>query len=86
MSQTFFPGQVLAIAAQAADRLLKLGSGDAALLYLQLLRHGSAEGLKWTDPRLQAALDQLRAQGLAPDRLPAPVSYTHLTLPTICSV
>ena len=74
MSQTFFPGQVLAIAAQAADRLLKLDSGDAALLYLQLLRHGSAEGLKWTEPRLQAALDQLRAQGLAPDRLPAPES------------
>ena len=72
MSQTFFPGQVLAIAAQAADRLLKLDSGDAALLYLQLLRHGSAEGLKWTQARLQAALDQLRAQGLAPDRLPAP--------------
>lgn len=72
MSQTFFPGQVLAITAQAADRLLKLDSGDAALLYLQLLRHGSAEGLKWTEARLQAALDQLRAQGLAPDRLPAP--------------
>ncbi len=72
MSQTFFPGQVLAIAAQAADRLLKLDSGDAALLYLQLLRHGSAEGLKWTETRLQAALDQLRTQGLAPDRLPAP--------------
>ena len=71
MSHTFFPGQVLAIAAQAADRLLKLDSGDAALLYLQLLRHGSAEGLKWTEARLQAALDQLRAQGLAPDRLPA---------------
>ena len=72
MSQTFFPGQVLAIAAQAADRLLKLDSGDAALLYLQLLRHGSAEGLKWTETRLQATLDQLRTQGLAPDRLPAP--------------
>ena len=72
MSQTFFPGQVLAIAAQAADRLLKLDSGDAALLYLQLLRHGSAEGLKWTEARLQVSLDQLRAQGLAPDRLPAP--------------
>jgi len=72
VSQTFFPGQVLAIAAQAADRLLKLDSGDAALLYLQLLRHGSAEGLKWTETRLQAALDQLRTQGLAPDRLPAP--------------
>ena len=72
MSQAFLPGEVLAITAQAADRLLKLDSGDAALLYLQLLRHGSAEGLKWTEARLQAALDQLRAQGLAPDRLPAP--------------
>ena len=75
MSQTFFPGQVLAIAAQAADRLLKLDSGDAALLYLQLLRHGSAEGLKWTEPRLQAALDQLRAQGLAPAPEAPPPEY-----------
>ena len=75
MSQTFFPGQVLAIAAQAADRLLKLDSGDAALLYLQLLRHGSAEGLKWTEARLQAALDQLRAQGLAPAPEAPPPEY-----------
>lgn len=72
MQQGLFPGEILAITAQAADRLLKLDSGDAALLYLQLLRHGSAEGLKWTEARLQAALDQLRAQGMAPDRLPAP--------------
>ena len=49
-----------------------LDSGDAALLYLHLLRHGSAHGLKWTDARLQGALEGLRDQGLAPAELPAP--------------
>ena len=72
MVPTFLPGEVLAMSAQAADRLLKLDSGDAALVYLCLLRHGSAKGLKWTDTRLQAALDQLRKQGMAPAELPAP--------------
>ena len=72
MVPTFLPGEVLAMSAQAADRLLKLDSGDAALVYLCLLRHGSAKGLKWTDTRLQAALDQLRKQGMAPADLPAP--------------
>ena len=72
MPQTFFPGEVLAITAQAADRLLKLDSGDAALLYLHLLRRGSADGLNWTGARLQAALDRLRSQDLAPAELPVP--------------
>ena len=72
MPQTYFPGEVLAMAAQAVDRLLKLDNGDAALLYLHLLRCGSAAGLGWTDSRFQSALDQLRAQGLAPAELPAP--------------
>ena len=72
MPQAFFPGEVLAITAQAADRLLGLDSGDAALLYLYLLRRGSAGGLKWTDERLRRALDQLKSQGLAPAELPAP--------------
>ena len=72
MPQMFLPGEVLAIAAQAADRLLALDSGDAALLYLQLLRRGGTQGLRWPEDRLGAALDQLRAQGLAPGELPAP--------------
>ena len=72
MAQTFLPGQVLAMTAQAADRLLKLDSGDAALVYICLLRNGALTGLNWTDGRLQAALDQLRAQGLAPNEPPAP--------------
>lgn len=72
MSQSYFPGEVLAITAKAADRLLRLDSGDAALLYLHLLRHRNVDGLKWTDTRLRAALEQLQSQGLAPRELPAP--------------
>ena len=67
MARILLPGQVLAMTAQTADRLLTLDSGDAALLYLHLLRRGGPEGLKWTQTRLQTALDQLRAQGLAPE-------------------
>ena len=72
MQQGLFPGEILAITAQAADRLLKLDSGDAALLYLHLLRHRSADQLKWTPARLQSALGQLQDQGMAPAELPAP--------------
>lgn len=57
---------------QAADRLLKLDSGDAALLYLHLLRRGSTAGLSWPESRVRAALDQLRSQGLAPAEMPLP--------------
>lgn len=72
MPQTFLPGEILAMTGQAADRLLKLDSGDAALLYLYLLRHGDLSGLKWPQARVQAALEQLRAKGLAPAETPLP--------------
>lgn len=73
MSETFFPGQALAMTVQAADRLLKLDNGDAALLYLHLLRRGTADGLRWSEERLQGALEGLRSQGLAPSEpVPAP--------------
>ncbi len=72
MSGILAPGSVLAITGQAADRLLKLDSGDAALLYLHLLRRGSAAGLNWPESRLNPALELLRGQGLAPADLPAP--------------
>ena len=72
VSQVLIPGSVLAISGQAADRLLKLDSGDAALLYLYLLRRGSLEGLKWPRERLEAALAQLKSQGLAPEETPLP--------------
>ena len=71
MAQMILPGEVLAITVQAADRLLKLNSGDAALLYLRLLRRGALEGLDWPEERTRAALEQLRTQGLAPEELPA---------------
>ena len=66
MAHTLLPGEVVAMTGQAADRLLKLGDGDAALLYLHLLRHGELSGLKWPQDRIQTALERLRAQGLAP--------------------
>lgn len=73
MPETLFPGQALAMTVQTADRLLKLDSGDAALLYLHLLRHGGTTGLKWPDARLQEALEGLRSLGLAPgEALPTP--------------
>ncbi len=68
MAHTLLPGEVVAMTGQAADRLLKLGDGDAALLYLHLLRHGDLSGLKWPQDRTQTALERLRAQGLAPAR------------------
>ena len=61
----FFPGEVLALSRQAADRLLTLGDGDAALLYLQLLRLGEADrerarrALKWTEDRAYQAWNTL---------------------------
>lgn len=81
MPQTFLPGGVLAMTGQAADRLLKLDSGDAALLYLHLLRRGGLEGLKWPEDRVQSALERLRGQGLAPAELPAPSPPTSQEAP-----
>lgn len=72
MAQTLIPGEIIAMTGQAADRLLKLDSGDAALLYLHLLRRGSLTGLSWPEPRIKAALDQLKSQGMAPAETPLP--------------
>lgn len=61
----------ITLTAQAAKRLLEKGDGDAALLYLALLRHhGSvpprslAGELRWDRPRIEAAEETLRALGL----------------------
>ena len=66
MADTMIPGGVVAMMGEAVDRLMKLDSGDAALLYLYCLRHGSANGLNWPEQRLRPAFEQLRSQGLAP--------------------
>ena len=65
MSAELLPGSILSMSAQAAERLIRLDSGDAALLYLHLLGHPDPSGLKWPALRLQTAMDQLVSQGLA---------------------
>ncbi len=74
MSQTMIPGGLLAMTGEAADRLLGLDSGDAALLYVYLLRQGDLRGLSWPEERLRPALEKLRQAGLAPaeEALPDP--------------
>jgi len=72
----------ITVTAQAAKRLLERGDGDAALLYLALLRHHGtvqpralAGELRWERSRIEAAEETLRQLGLilsaAPD-LPEP--------------
>ena len=58
------PNSILSLSGQTADRLLALGDGDAALVYLSLLRRGEAAGLKLEPARLQAAMDKLASAGL----------------------
>ena len=69
----FLPGGVVAMPAEAADRLIASGSGDAALLYLYLLRKNGAasleeagNALRWDGARLTTAWDVLSGKGLAP--------------------
>lgn len=68
----FLPGNILSLSAGAAERLISAGSGDAALLYLYLLKSGghyepapAARALKWDLSRTAAALSLLTGMGLA---------------------
>ena len=70
MSLTLLPGSIVAMTDQAADRLLRLDNGDAALLYIHLLRRGDLDRLTWPQPRLDAALAALKSVGMAPDLTP----------------
>jgi len=58
------PNSILSLSGEAADRLLALGDGDAALVYLHLLRRGGFQGLSWPQSRIQGAMDRLAACGL----------------------
>ena len=70
------PDDPVTLSPQAVKRLLDRGDGDAALLYLALLRrHGDtpprslAGELRWDKGRIEAAEAALRDLGLiAPDR------------------
>ena len=76
------PGGVLSMTSSAAERLIRSGSGDAALLYLQLLRQGGQfdaervrKALGWSVDRISGVYTQLADLGLArkdADLSPAP--------------
>ena len=69
MEALVLPERILSLSAGAAERLISAGDGDAALLYLALLRGGGTaaarQGLGWTDGRCAAALEALVQLGLA---------------------
>ena len=67
-----YPGSILALRADAADRLMASGNGDAALLYLHLLRvggpfrpQGAVHALKWDPGRAEEAFQALVKLGQA---------------------
>ena len=79
----YLPGGILSLATGAADRLIASGSGDAALLYLYLLKTGgaydsaqAARALRWEPSRADAALSLLSGMALATDKPPAPAPKT----------
>lgn len=64
------PGGVVSMTGEAAGRLISAGDGDAALLYLCLLRPGGSlsgarSALRWTEDRLLAAHARLVGLRLA---------------------
>ena len=70
MSALLIPNEILSMTAQAARRLVELGDGDCALLYLALLEGGDGRKLNWPRERLGQAYSRLTAQGLAASSAP----------------
>lgn len=76
MAAVALPGGVISLSAANAERLLSLGQGDSALLYIALLRHGgelarARQALGWSQGRLDAAyaaLQSVELVGPAPAR------------------
>ena len=88
MASVALPGGVVSMTAESAQRLLALGQGDAALLYVALLRYGGelppARGaLGWTAGRVDAAYRALLGAGLvaATAESPAGGERTHREAP-----
>lgn len=71
----YLVGQVLSLSGQTADRLLQAGEGDAALLYLALLRQDGPEParkcLRWSRERFDSAWTSLARMGLVVRQEPA---------------
>ena len=73
MAQTLFAGSILSLPAEGAERLLKADDGDAALLYLHLLRNvANPTPQNWDAARAQRALDVLIRLHMAPAGTTAP--------------
>ncbi len=62
---TFIPSGFVVLGLEAAHRLVNLGDGDAAILYLHMLDHQGADELKWDAKRLNSAGHKLIKAGLA---------------------
>lgn len=81
MAQVALLEHVLSMSEKTADKLVKIGSGDGALLYLALLRYGGELGkaqgaLGWSQGRLDSAYEALRQAmlvGAAPEKDTAPL-------------
>ena len=74
----------ITLSGPAARRLLDRGDGDAALLYLALLRHRGtvqpralAGELRWERGRIEAAEETLRQLGLIADRKSTRLNSSH---------
>lgn len=83
MPTVALPGGVVSLSAENTDRLLALGQGDGALLYLALLRCGgelspARQALGWTQGRLDAAYAALQSAQLVG---PAPARTGQLEDP-----
>lgn len=61
---TMLPGGVVVLGAQAIRRIIEIGNGDAALLYLSLLDNVAAASLQWADVRRAKAVEILLDSGL----------------------
>lgn len=69
MSALLMPNEILSMTAQAARRVVELGDGDCALLYLALLERGgdvfaAQTKLNWPRERLETVYARLAGQGL----------------------
>lgn len=69
MSALLMPNEILSMTAQAVRRVVELGDGDCALLYLALLERGgdvsaAQTKLSWSRERLEEAYRRLAAQEL----------------------
>lgn len=68
------PGSILSLWGEAVDLLLKENNGEAALLYLQILRNHNLDLPQWDRAKIQANQDTLSALGLLPQDLLAEIA------------